>query len=118
VRTRRWRGDHERHLRRRVPAHHLEHRDAAAVIVKAGARVSIEVINTDSDTAHGLVVTASGARSSWMPMMTARPAARTCPPTERLQRRSSARKAECIRQDCRRVSVADSTSAGPTGRLG
>jgi hypothetical protein len=64
------------------------------VIVKAGARVSIEVINTDSDTAHGLVVTASGARSSWMPMMTARPAARTCPPTERLQRRSSARKAE------------------------
>ena len=64
------------------------------VIVKASARVSIEVINTDSDTAHGLVVTASRVRSSWMPMMTARPAARTCPPTERLQRRSSARKAE------------------------
>jgi plastocyanin len=45
-----------------------------AIVVKAGARVSIEVINTDSDTAHGLVVTASGARSSWMPMLTARPA--------------------------------------------
>ena len=36
----------------------------AYTIVKASARVSIEVINTDSDTAHGLVVTASGARSS------------------------------------------------------
>jgi rusticyanin len=45
-----------------------------AIGVKAGARVSIEVINTDSDTAHGLVVTASGATSSWMPMMTAQPA--------------------------------------------
>ena len=45
-----------------------------AIAVKAGARVSIEVINTDSDTAHGLVVTASGATSSWMPMMTAQPA--------------------------------------------
>lgn len=29
---------------------------------------------TGPDTAHGLVVTASGARSSWIPMMTARPA--------------------------------------------
>jgi hypothetical protein len=34
------------------------------VVVKAGARVSIEVINADADTAHGLVVTASDARSS------------------------------------------------------
>jgi rusticyanin len=42
--------------------------------VPAGARVSIEVVNADPDTAHGLVVTASAARSSWMPMMTGRPA--------------------------------------------
>jgi FtsP/CotA-like multicopper oxidase with cupredoxin domain len=44
------------------------------VVVKPGTRVSIEVINADPDTAHGLVVTASGAGSSWMPMLTARPA--------------------------------------------
>jgi rusticyanin len=44
-----------------------------AIVVKAGARVSIEVINADPDTAHGLVVTASSATSSWMPMMTAQP---------------------------------------------
>lgn len=43
-----------------------------AVSVPAGSRVSIEVINADSDTAHGLVVTASSSRS-WMPMMTASP---------------------------------------------
>ena len=45
-----------------------------AVIVNAGAQVSIEVINSDPDTAHGLVVTTSRAGSSWMPMMTARSA--------------------------------------------
>lgn len=45
-----------------------------AIVVKAGTRVSIEVINADPDTAHGLVITASGANSSWMPMMTGRPA--------------------------------------------
>jgi len=45
-----------------------------AIVVTAGAHVSIEVINADPDTAHGLVVTASGARSSPMPMMTASPA--------------------------------------------
>jgi rusticyanin len=45
-----------------------------AVVVKAGTRITIQVINADPDTAHGLVVTASGARSAWMPMMTARPA--------------------------------------------
>jgi rusticyanin len=45
-----------------------------AIVVKAGAHVSIEVVNADSGTAHGLVVTAGDARSSWMPMMTARPA--------------------------------------------
>jgi rusticyanin len=44
------------------------------VVVKAGARVSIQVVNADSDTAHGLVITASGAGSSWMPMLTASPA--------------------------------------------
>jgi len=44
------------------------------ITVKAGSRVRIEIINADPDTAHGLVVTASGARSAWMPMMTARPA--------------------------------------------
>ncbi len=45
-----------------------------AITVKADARVSIEVINADPDTAHGLVITTSQARSSWMPMMTSRPA--------------------------------------------
>jgi hypothetical protein len=43
-----------------------------AVVVNAGAHVSIEVINADSDTAQGLVITAGQARSSWMPMVTAR----------------------------------------------
>jgi len=45
-----------------------------AVVVPAGARVSIEVINADPDTAHGLVVTSAQNRPSWMPMMTSRPA--------------------------------------------
>jgi rusticyanin len=44
------------------------------VIVPHGSRVSIDVINADPGTAHGLVVTASQARPSWMPMMTAAPA--------------------------------------------
>jgi rusticyanin len=44
------------------------------VIVKAGARIRIEVINADPDAAQGLVVTTSLAGSAWMPMMTARPA--------------------------------------------
>jgi rusticyanin len=44
------------------------------IIVPAGAQVSIQVVNADPDTAHGLVITASDARSSWMPMMTSRPA--------------------------------------------
>jgi rusticyanin len=47
-----------------------------AITVPAGARVSMEVINADPDTAHGLVVTASGTRPAWMPMMTAAPAFR------------------------------------------
>ena len=45
-----------------------------AIVVKAGAHVSIEVVNADSGSAHGLVVTAGRARFSWMPMMTASPA--------------------------------------------
>ena len=45
-----------------------------AITVPAGAQVSIEVINADPGTAHGLVITAGGNTTSWMPMMTARPA--------------------------------------------
>lgn len=45
-----------------------------AITVPAGARVSIEVINADPGTAHGLVITASHDPSSPMPMMTSRPA--------------------------------------------
>jgi rusticyanin len=42
--------------------------------VPARSHVSIQIVNADNDTAHGLVITASGARSSWMPMMTDSPA--------------------------------------------
>ena len=45
-----------------------------AITVPAGAQVSIQVINADPDTAHGLVITASSDVSSWMPMMTDQPA--------------------------------------------
>jgi rusticyanin len=45
-----------------------------AIVVRTGTRVSFEVVNADSGAAHGLVVTVSGAASSWMPMMAARPA--------------------------------------------
>jgi hypothetical protein len=44
------------------------------IVVPAGTHVSIQVINAGSGAAHGLVITASTASSSWMPMMTARPA--------------------------------------------
>jgi len=44
------------------------------IVVPAGAHVTIQLINADSDTAHGLVVTAADATTTWMPMMTARPA--------------------------------------------
>ncbi len=44
------------------------------IVVPAGARVTIQLINADTDTAHGLVITADAAKASWMPMMTARPA--------------------------------------------
>jgi rusticyanin len=42
------------------------------IVVASGARVSIELVNSDPDTAQGLVITPSGARSSRMPMMTGR----------------------------------------------
>jgi hypothetical protein len=44
------------------------------LVVPAGARVSIEVINADPDTAHGLVIVGRTGASSNLPMMTARPA--------------------------------------------
>jgi rusticyanin len=44
------------------------------IIIPAGAQVSIQLVNADPDTAHGLIVTASDPAGSWMPMMTARPA--------------------------------------------
>jgi hypothetical protein len=44
------------------------------IIVPAGAQVAIQVINADPDTAHGLVITASQAVTSPMPMLTARAA--------------------------------------------
>jgi rusticyanin len=46
------------------------------ITVPAGAHVTVQVVNADPDTAHGLVVTARGAGSTWMPMMTATPAFR------------------------------------------
>jgi rusticyanin len=45
-----------------------------AITVPAGAQVSIQVINADPDTAHGLVITAGNAATTWMPMMTVQPA--------------------------------------------
>jgi len=44
------------------------------LVVKSGARVSIEVVNADPDTAHGLVIAGTQGARSYMPMMTARPA--------------------------------------------
>jgi uncharacterized cupredoxin-like copper-binding protein len=41
------------------------------IIVPAGARVTLRLINADADMAHGVLVTAnSAADTSWMPMMT------------------------------------------------
>jgi hypothetical protein len=40
------------------------------ITVRAGARVSIQVINADPDTAHGLVITSGQGRFPWIPMMT------------------------------------------------
>jgi rusticyanin len=44
------------------------------ITVPAGAQVSIQVVNADPDTAHGLVITSAPSQPSWMPMMTSRPA--------------------------------------------
>ena len=44
------------------------------VSVPAGARVTIELVNADTDMAHGLVIMPAGTASSAMPMMTAAPA--------------------------------------------
>jgi rusticyanin len=41
------------------------------IVVSRGARVTLMFVNADRDTAHGLVVTSTGADSSYMPMMTA-----------------------------------------------
>jgi rusticyanin len=45
-----------------------------AIVVPAGAHVTIQLINADTDMAHGLVITAAEAARSPMPMMTAAPA--------------------------------------------
>lgn len=44
------------------------------LVVPVGARVSIELINADTDAAHGMVVTAEGAATSSMPMAADAPA--------------------------------------------
>jgi rusticyanin len=43
------------------------------IAVPAGSRVSMQVVNADATSAHGLVVTA-GSSNTWMPMMSSRPA--------------------------------------------
>ncbi len=43
------------------------------ISVPAGAHVTIELVNADSDMAHGLVIMPAGAAGSAMPMMTAAP---------------------------------------------
>jgi hypothetical protein len=53
-----------------------------AIIVLAGSRVSMQVINADPDTAHGLVITASSPVSSWM-RLRARPGLCTTIPRAR-----------------------------------
>ena len=44
------------------------------IVVRKGARVTVDVINADPDTSHGLVVTSAPAPFSSMPMMSAPPA--------------------------------------------
>jgi rusticyanin len=44
------------------------------IAVPQGASVTIDLVNADPDTAHGIVVTTPGSVSSSMPMMTANPA--------------------------------------------
>lgn len=43
------------------------------IVVPVAAQVTIQVVNADPDTAHGLVITDQGAGTSWMPMMTTGP---------------------------------------------
>jgi hypothetical protein len=45
-----------------------------AIVVNAGAHVSVQLVNADPGAAQGLVITAAGAGHSSMPMMTAHPA--------------------------------------------
>jgi rusticyanin len=40
------------------------------IVVPTGAHVTLRLINADTDMAHGIVVTSSGAAGAWMPMMT------------------------------------------------
>jgi hypothetical protein len=44
------------------------------IVVPARALVTIQLVNADPDTAHGLVITAGDALATPTPMMTARPA--------------------------------------------
>jgi rusticyanin len=44
------------------------------ITVPAGTRVSVEFVNANTTSAHGLVISAAGASGSWMPMMSAHPA--------------------------------------------
>lgn len=44
------------------------------LVVPAGARVTVQVINADPGTAHGIIITKAADHVSWMPMMTDRPA--------------------------------------------
>ena len=57
------------------------------IVVKAHAHVSMQVVNADPDTAHGLVIAASGARFSRMPMLRPGPAA-TCAPSPATHRKA------------------------------
>ena len=43
------------------------------IVVQSGARVSIEVVNADSEAAQGLVIAAAGSAHSRMPMISATP---------------------------------------------
>jgi rusticyanin len=44
------------------------------IVVPTGASITIDLVNADPDTAHGIVVTTSGSASAWMPMMRTNPA--------------------------------------------
>lgn len=43
------------------------------IVVPVGAKMTIQVVNADPDTAHGFVITASGTASSAVPMMSSPP---------------------------------------------